>query len=497
MKDIVLNKLVENGFNSPKILVLGDCMLDIYLDGACKRLAPDVAVPVLDVQSVQQCLGGAANAITNLSNMGAVVSIITMLGNDSSAQTIVQQLKQQHVDISGIIYNDSCQTLTKTRLLRESQCLLRYDIGKNYQFNPMLLKQYLANVKAVLPTVDIIFIADYDKGNIPDELIKLLYQEQQKDPKIIAVDSKDYYKYRCLKPDLIKPNYEEARKILGQEEEDDRIAQALQWSESLCVVSNARWVTLTLDKDGVILFRKDSEPKYYSVPVLKNGNFSGAGDTFLTTLCLAYFNRLDHDIAISLSIRAAQIGIKKSGTAYCSCQELARQLDNNDNKVVVDLNDLEVLCNDVRKEQRIVFTNGCFDIFHAGHAHYLCAAKSHGDILIVGINTDESITRLKGSSRPVNTLADRIQVLRALEAVDYIVPFGDEFSDTPISVLEKVRPHIFVKGEEYTNETMAEESLLHLLGTKLVYIKHIHKQSTSKIIKRVQEQGGQFLKKIG
>ncbi|MDR0262451.1 MAG: PfkB family carbohydrate kinase [Sphingobacterium sp.] len=496
MNEITLNKLVAKGFNNPSVLVLGDCMLDIYLDGECSRLAPDVAVPVLDVKSVQYCLGGAGNAITNLCNMGAKVSVITMLGDDYSAQTIARDLRLQGIDTSNILFNANCQTLTKTRLRRENQCLLRYDIGQVYDYTPTLLKRYLADVKKVLKHIDIIFIADYGKGNITDELIQLLYQEQQKDPKIIAVDSKDYYKYNCLRPDLVKPNYEEACKILGHKPEKDRIVQAFEWSESLCVISKANWVALTLDKDGVILFKKDSEPKHYPVPVLKEGNFSGAGDTFLTVLCLAYYNKLEEDIALALSVKAAQIGIHKSGTASCSCEELARELHNRDQKLITDLSNLESVCDMLRREHKIVFTNGCFDIFHAGHAHYLNEAKSQGDILIVGINTDESIARLKGDSRPINTLSERIEVLRALSAVDYIVPFGDEFSDDPIPVLEKVKPHVFVKGEAYKSEEMPEMGLLQILGTQLVFIPHVHKQSTTKIIERVQENGGQFLKKI-
>ncbi|WP_312743498.1 PfkB family carbohydrate kinase [Sphingobacterium multivorum] len=496
MKDIALNKLVENGFDNPRVLVLGDCMLDIYLDGECKRLAPDVAVPVLDVQSVEHCLGGAGNVITNLSNMGAVVSVVSLLGDDSSGQTIARSVQRQGIDTGGLLYNKNCQTLTKTRLRRDGHCLLRYDIGQKYHFSAALANQYLTAVKKALQHVDIVFIADYGKGNITDELIVLLAEEQQIEPKIIAIDSKDYDKYACLNPDLIKPNYDEARKILSQEEEDDRLTQASKWPESLAALSQANWVALTLDKDGVILSKKGGSAKHYRVPALKEGNFSGAGDTFLTVLCLAYYNKLDADIAIALSIKAAQIGIQKNGTAHCSCTELAQRLTNKDDKLITDLNHLEALCDGLRKENKLVFTNGCFDIFHAGHAHYLGAAKAQGDILIVGINTDESIRRLKGATRPVNSLDDRIEVLRALGAVDYIVPFGDELSDNPIPIIEKVKPHIFVKGEAYQNKELAEQGLLQILGTQLVFIPHVHQQSTTKIIQRVQEKDNQLLKKI-
>ncbi|MCW8311873.1 PfkB family carbohydrate kinase [Sphingobacterium thalpophilum] len=497
MKDLALNELVKNGFNRPRVLVIGDCMLDIYLDGECKRLAPDVAVPVLDVQSVKHCLGGAGNVITNLVHMGADVKVVTVLGDDPSAQVIARELRRQHVDTSRVIYNSDCQTLTKTRLRRDQQCLLRYDIGKKYTLSDTLLKRYLNDVKAALETVDIVFISDYDKGNIPSELIQLLVEEQLRDRKVIVVDSKDYYRYRELRPDLIKPNYEEARKILGQEEEEDRVAQAMQWSESLCVISSARWVALTLDKDGVVLHKREQPSKHFPVTALKEGNFSGAGDTFLTALTLAYFNRVDEDSAIDLSIKAAQIGIQKSGTACCSNQELAEHLGQQEGKILTDLGALEMLCNRLRKDHKIVFTNGCFDIFHAGHAHYLGEAKSKGDILIVGINTDESIRRLKGSSRPVNKLTDRIEVLRALEAVDYIVPFGDNLSDNPIPILEIVKPHVFVKGEAYQHEPLPEEGLLHILGTQMVFVPHVHQQSTTKIIQRVQQNSDQVLKKIG
>ncbi len=495
MKDMNLYELVENGFNSPKVLVLGDCMLDVYLDGECSRLAPDVGVPVLDVKSVRHCLGGAGNVITNLHQMGAHVSVVTVLGDDSNGALIADELRQKGIDTRGILYCKKCQTLTKTRLRREQQCLLRYDIGQKYSFDESLLEHYLAVVKQAFQSADIIFIADYDKGNISNELIQLLYQEQLLHPKIIAVDSKDYQKYRCLHPNLIKPNYEEARHMLGQQADADRIRQGMAWSKQLADLANVHWLALTLDKDGVILFKRNDSPTHYPVPGLKEGNFSGAGDTFLTALCLAYFNGLDQDCAIDLSIKAAHIGIAKNGTASCSCQELAQKLCEPARRIITDLNDLERLCDQLRKEHRLVFTNGCFDIFHAGHAHYLGQAKAAGDILIVGINTDHSINRLKGPSRPVNTLLDRIEVLCALEAVDYVVPFGDADSDNPISLLERVRPHVFVKGEAYRDEDIPEKDLLQSLGTELIYIDHVYQQSTSKIIQRVQENR-QVLKKI-
>lgn len=494
-----MNKRINNilqEFKDKKILVIGDFMLDVYLDGQCTRLAPEAGIPVLDVQQQTACLGGSGNVASNLLRLGAHVNYVTVLGQDEAARTAITLLRDQGVNSLYVHFTELSPTLTKTRLRMDGQYLYRADVGKKIAISKSLMSAYLADIKNAYNKSDAVFVADYHKGSISHEVLKLLISLKEKDNKVFAVDCKDYSRYKMLEPTLIKPNYEEALKIIGEEPEEDRVAQGMRWSGELWENSRASIIALSLDKDGVIL-NKGKEPCFHHpVRKVRTSNVAGAGDTLLSALLLAYLGGASDYEAVKIATAAAHVSVQKMETAHCTFSELRLDLIDFDDKVISDLTDITCLTETLRDTKKIVFTNGCFDIFHSGHAQYLRQAKERGDILIVGINTDESVRRIKGVHRPVNKLADRLEVLKQLQCIDYIVPFGSKDNDTPVELIEAICPHVFVKGQDYKESILPESDTLTKLGVAVEFLPYIPHQSTTKIIERVQEKNQVILKKI-
>lgn len=494
-----MNARIDNiiqQFKSKKVLVLGDFMLDVYIDGQCSRLAPEASVPILDVQKQTACLGGAGNVVFNLRKLGARVNYVTILGQDDSAKTAIGLLQDQCLDGLFIHFTSLSPTLTKTRLRMDGQYIYRFDHGKKIVADPQITKAYLADVRRAYQESDAVLIADYNKGSISPAVLKLLIQLKSEDHKVFAVDCKDYERYKALEPTMIKPNYQEARNIVREDAEDDRVQQASRWSRQIWKRSNAQLVALSLDKDGVLLSQEGALLFHYPVEQIATKNVAGAGDTLLAALLLSHLSGASPYEAVGIACTAASIGIRKTETAHCTFPELQFGMLETNDKVLTDLEDVSCVSGTLRAQKRIVFTNGCFDIFHSGHAHYLRQARELGDVLIVGINTDESVRRIKGANRPVNTLADRIEVLKQMQCVDFIVPFGSQEDDTPVPLIEAVRPHIFVKGEDYKDHKLPESELLDKLGTEVRFMPYVPHQSTTKIIERVQQKDMVLLKRI-
>lgn len=491
-----INNILQ-GFKDKNILVLGDFMLDVYLDGQCSRLAPEAGVPVLDVTQQTTCLGGAGNVVSNLLKLGSRVNYITILGQDESARMAITLLREQNINSLHVHFTELSPTLTKTRLRQDGYCMHRIDVGKKIVVKKETMTAYLADIKKAYFKSDAVFISDYNKGSITYEVLALLRFLKEQEDKIFAVDCKDYQRYKMLEPTLIKPNYNEALKIVGEEPEDDRVTQAMRWSEQLWEYSRAHLTALSLDKDGVIFNKGKDVCFHYPVRKVNTVNVAGAGDTLLSALLLAYLSGGSDYESVKIATTAAHISVQKAGTAHCTLSELRMGLIDPQDKVIKELEDLACLSDTIREQRKIVFTNGCFDIFHSGHAQYLRQAKEQGDILVVGLNNDESVRRLKGAHRPVNRLADRLEVLKQMQCIDYIIPFGNEDNDTPTDVIKALRPHVFVKGKDYENSTLPESDILQDLGIETQFISYIPHQSTTKIIERVQEKNTVLFKKIG
>ena len=486
MEQDILNQLEK--FSDKHILVLGDFILDVYVNAQCERLAPEASIPVLDVKNIEYNLGGAANVANNLKKLGAQVSFLTVLGQDDYAKKAIQLYQSEVQQPLYIHFSIHEKTLCKTRILKDNQLTMRLDEGKHVSLANQEMDIFLNDLTKLYMKCDAVYIADYNKGCIHYRIIDLLETLKLKVNKPIVIDSKNYLKYKNIHPYVIKPNYQEALAITQENPANDRIKHAQSMVEKILDDSNAALVTITLDKDGVFLARKNSTQVYLETCKVEVKNTSGAGDIFLATFLLSQLAGMNDISAAKTACTAATLGVCKSKTAYCTQEELKMNFLQSTDKVVYSLEHLAQLTWIMSNNQKVVLTTGCFDIFHSGHAKFLKQAKEQGDILIIGINTDESISRLKGPLRPINTLIDRMEVLKALHYVDYIIPFGSQKDDTPISLIKSLKPHVFVKGEEYQQTLTPEKKILMNLGIQQIFIPLVPHQSTTKIINRVQDK---------
>ncbi|HEY9049196.1 MAG TPA: D-glycero-beta-D-manno-heptose 1-phosphate adenylyltransferase [Ohtaekwangia sp.] len=475
-------------FVTKRILVIGDFILDVYLKGISSRLCPEAPVPVVDVDEQTLLLGGAANTACNIAALGAQVSFCSVIGGDAFGRNAMDLLQRAGVGTGNILMVEDRKTIVKTRVMAGNHVLIRYDDGDETAIPAWCEEALIEKILYSISTYDAVILSDYNKGVLTPRIVETLTALRNKQSFFIAVDSKRLSFFRSLKPSLVKPNYEEAMRLLDLPPvAHNRAAQLREYGEDLTIKTQAIITALTLDAEGSLIFER-SRPVYrtYTQSVV-SPNVSGAGDTYISAFTLASIVGASPAIAASLATAAASVAIRKEGTAVCSIKELLVQFDSQE-KFIYDISALEAVADAVKQAgKKIVFTNGCFDILHSGHVSYLEKARSAGDVLLVGINTDESIRRLKGTSRPVNTLADRMKVLAALSCVDYIVPFGSEHDDTPVSLLNVIRPHVFVKGGDYTEDTLPEADTVRAHGGEIVFIPLVPDHSTTIIIDRIQE----------
>jgi D-beta-D-heptose 7-phosphate kinase/D-beta-D-heptose 1-phosphate adenosyltransferase len=479
--------LVLKKFKKYKILVLGDFILDVYLQGSCTRLAPEASIPVVDVTSKKYCLGGAANAAANLSGLGAKVMFCTVVGKDAASAQSMRLLKEAGVSTDFIVSDPDRSAIVKTRVTAPSHTLVRFDEGTEDVLDTEAETELINNLHKAYFECDAVLVADYDKGLLTATVISELKKLKLIEDKFIAVDSKRAEVFAEVNPSLLKPNYDEALKLLAlPHSHESRVEQLKPYGTHFFRKTNAALIALTLDQDGALFFENGKFVHRNYAPKVKDPNVSGAGDTFISALLLSLISGAAVPIAGEVAATAANIAINKQDTAICHDHELVNMLTAGEKSINM-MNQLKQKCRQHRIEgKRIVFTNGCFDILHSGHVNYLRQAREMGDLLIVGINNDQSIKRLKGKDRPINSLENRIEVISALECVDYVVPFGSLNDDTPVNLIKLIRPDVFVKGGDYKNKHLPEERLLKRIGCQIAFVPFVYNQSTTQIINKVQ-----------
>jgi D-beta-D-heptose 7-phosphate kinase/D-beta-D-heptose 1-phosphate adenosyltransferase len=334
---------------------------------------------------------------------------------------------------------------------------------------------------------DAILISDYNYGMITPRILQVLEELQTSHPRLIMVDSKRLKMYRNLNPTAIKLNYAETLQLLGLEkvkEDTERLEQIREHGKAVLELTGAQIAAITLDQHGALVFHHDEDDPYrtYAKPV-PNSQAAGAGDTFISamTASLATGASLEH--AAEIASAAASIVVTKKGTAACFAEELKHHFSIHEKFVQDDFQLALQVAFYRRMGRRIVFTNGCFDILHRGHITYLNRAKALGDVLIVGLNSDRSIRKLKGPARPINSLEDRAQILAALSCVDHTVAFDN---DTPHELISKIQPDVFVKGGDYTRQTLPEANLVENLGGRVEILPYLENYSTTNVIERIR-----------
>lgn len=461
----------------PKILVVGDVMLDHYLWGKCDRISPEAPVQVVNIQKEENLLGGAGNVVNNLLSLGAKVGLATVLSEDEGASVIEAMLKEKHVECVTLQKDPNRKTTKKSRIIALQQQIVRVDkedispIDEHYQ--TILLDA----VSHAIQTYDMLILSDYAKGVLTVDLTPKLIAlaNRHRIPVLVDPKGKDFSKYRGAT--LLTPNKKEASESVGYAIEDDATLRSA--GEALRTTLDLNSLMITLSDEGMAIFDADGFDKISTVSK-EVYDVTGAGDTVLAALAYKLCENRDLKSAARFANAAAAVSVGKVGSATVTLEEIeAYEASLGKGSFQKKIKALASILESIRGlNRRIVFTNGCFDILHIGHVKYLEEAKKLGDLLIVGVNSDDSVRRLKGQNRPINTLEDRMGILAALESVDFVVAFEE---DTPYELIRAIEPELLVKGSDYEGQEVIGSDI----AKKTVLIEVVQSKSTTQIIQKV------------
>jgi D-beta-D-heptose 7-phosphate kinase/D-beta-D-heptose 1-phosphate adenosyltransferase len=480
----------------PRIMLLGDVMVDEYIYGDAERLSPEAPVPVLQERSREQRPGGAGNVAAGLAALGAEVLCVSVCGNDLQGNLLLDLFLRMGVRTEGILHCKDRPTTAKTRLVglaqhRHPQQMLRLDQEATTTLSADQQAQILEYIRRELPHCATLALEDYNKGLLaPDfcrqiiALARSLHKPVLVDPALIA----DYSKYDGAS--TITPNRFEAERASGLKLADS-LDGVPQLAETLLKNHRLETCILTLDRHGIYLLEKDSPGGGVYIPTRPRTVYdvTGAGDMVLAMLAMAIASGATWQQAAELANVAGGLEVEKFGIVPIKIDEVVDELLRLDSDTRGKERSQAQLLHDLERRRRasplgkVVFTNGVFDLLHAGHVKYLEFARRQGDLLIVAVNTDESVQRLKGPGRPVNPLSDRMAVLAGLQAVDFVVSFSD---DTPTALIEAVRPDVLVKGEDYADKEVVGREIVEKRGGKVVLAPFLAGRSTSGTIQRVK-----------
>ncbi len=465
----------------PNILVIGDLMIDEYLWGSCNRISPEAPVQVVDIKNETAVLGGAGNVINNLVALGAKVSVMSVIGNDEAGHELKSMLDKIRVK-SFLIEQEGRKTSRKTRLMASHSQVVRYDKESKNDISFDSVKKLYAKLQEKINAYDIILLSDYAKGVLTDKLIEKVISYANKNDIKVLVDPKgtNFTKYSGAY--LLTPNKKEAEQASNIKiESDDTLKEVL---ENQRLEANLTVSLITLSENGIAILI-DDEVVIKPTVAREVYDVTGAGDTVLASLGFAISLGYDIFTAVEFANLAAGVVVGKIGSATATLDEI-EEYQASLHKSSIELHiksrkEIKKIASRLREQnKKIVFTNGCFDILHKGHVSYLNSAKSFGDVLILGLNSDSSVRRLKGENRPINTQDDRAYILSALECVDYVVIFDE---DTPYELISKIRPDVLVKGADYEGKKVVGSDIAK--ETKLVTF--VNGKSTTKTIEKIKK----------
>ena len=468
---------------SPKLLVIGDLMIDHYLWGSCERISPEAPVQVVNVKSESAVLGGAGNVINNLCALGAQVDVISVIGGCEISDELKALLADIKVNTQYLITQKDRITSKKSRIIAAQQQVVRYDRESTDEISSESQKQILASFKSIINNYDGVLLSDYGKGVLTFELTQALITLANENDKKVLIDPKglDYSKYKGAY--LLTPNKKEASEATNINISDDSsLTRAITQLKDECDLDIS---LITLSEDGVAIY--DNDIRTHPTVAREVFDVTGAGDTVLASLGFALACNVDIDEAVKFSNLAAGVVVGKIGSATATLNEII-EYESSLNKSTSDehiksLDEISTLSEELKaRGKKIIFTNGCFDILHTGHVRYLETAKSYGDILILGLNSDRSVKALKGEGRPINMQMDRAYILAALEAVDYVVVFDE---DTPYDLIKAIEPHVLVKGGDYEGKDVVGQDI----ADELKLVQFVDGKSTTKTIEKIQQQG--------
>ena len=472
-----------NKVEKKNILVIGDVMLDTYFTGDVKRISPEAPVPVFRKKKERSVLGGAANVAANLVAAGQNVHMMAMVGNDENGDRLRKIFNDQGVDTS-LVVSLNRNTTEKTRFLASNnQQVLRLDVEDTYPLSHEDCEKMLKTLDEQIDRYDLILLSDYLKGLLTFEFTQEIIKraKARNVPAIIDVKDPKVEKYNGAY--LLKPNLKELQDLTGlTARTDEEIVYASQQLRKIC---NSKYILTTCGERGMVLVGENEPYKIRSVG-RDVYDVTGAGDTTIAYLAACMVNGFEMKDAVDIANYAAGIQVSKVGTSSVYWKEIREYLASEKNATthkILTGRAVDAFRND-NKDKRIVFTNGCFDILHVGHIRYMQEAAKLGDVLVVGLNSDESVRRLKGTERPINNQNDRAEMLAALEFVDYVVIFEE---DTPYGLIKKIQPDVLVKGGDYNPNNVVGKDLVEARGGELRLLNFVEGKSTTNIINRIKK----------
>ena len=464
---------------SPKILVIGDLMIDHYLWGTCERISPEAPVQVVNVDNENSVLGGAGNVINNLNALGAQVDVISVIGGCEISDELKELLTDININTQYLITQKDRITSKKSRIIAAHQQVVRYDRESTDDISKESQGQIINTFESIVKDYDVVLLSDYGKGVLTKTLTSSLINIANKNNKKVLVDPKglNYSKYNGAY--LLTPNKKEASEATQINIKDDEsLTKAITQLKTNCDLDIS---LITLSEQGVAIY--DDNLRTHPTVAREVFDVTGAGDTVLASLGFSLACGYNIDDAVQFSNLAAGVVVGKIGSATATLNEII-EYESSINKSTSDehiktFDEIkDIVANLKNRGKKIVFTNGCFDILHVGHIKYLEEAKSFGDVLILGLNSDESVTTLKGKGRPINLEMDRAYILAALEPVDYVVIFSE---DTPYDLIKLIKPHTLVKGGDYEGKEVAGQDI----ANELKLVQFIDGKSTTKTIERI------------
>jgi D-beta-D-heptose 7-phosphate kinase/D-beta-D-heptose 1-phosphate adenosyltransferase len=466
----------------PKVLVIGDLMIDHYLWGSANRISPEAPVQVVDIDNESTVLGGAGNVVNNLRALGCNVGVISAIGKDEAGSELKEMLNSIETK-SYLIEQKNRKTSKKSRIIASHSQVVRYDKESKEDITEESCHAIFEEFKFIVDDYDIVLLSDYGKGVLTSKLTLNLIEYANSKNKRVLVDPKgdDYSKY--FGAYLLTPNKKEAQEATKIDiKNNDSLLDALQ---SLKQTANLTIPLITLSEDGIAIL--DENNKIINKPTVAREVYdvTGAGDTVLASLGYCLAQNLDIGKSLEFANLAAGVVVGKLGSATASLEEI-EEYKSSLHKSSIDshiktFNEIENTVARLKKQgKKIVFTNGCFDILHRGHVQYLDTAKSFGDVLILGLNSDARVSALKGPTRPINNEDDRAYILAALESVDYVVKFTD---DTPYDLIKIIQPDTLVKGGDYEGKDVVGQDI----AGQLKLVDFVDGKSTTKTIEKIQK----------
>ncbi len=480
-----LLKTVTN-LGSPEVLVVGDFMLDVYIYGDALRISPEAPVPVLKITKTEHRCGGAASVAADIAALGAIPVCLGVVGKDANGETLRRKLAEAGADITNLLILADRPTTSKQRLIglaqhRHQQQLFRMDEESTEQLSDEQYEKILQAYKGRLQHADVVCLQDYNKGLLNSSICRQMIELAAKANKKVLVDpslAADYSKYTGAA--VITPNRQEASTVVGFEiKTADTAAKAAQ---VLAEKFEVEAVVITLDKEGAYLRTQEIDEL---VPTRPRSVYdvTGAGDMVLATLATTLAAGCDYKTAVQLSNVTGGIEVEKFGTATVTIDEIINEITGKNDKVCPLDALIKKLAEHRRQNAIIVFTNGCFDVVHRGHIEFLKFCKLHGDVVVVGLNSDSSVKQIKGPDRPINNQHDRTAVIAALETVDYVTVFDEP---DPLNLIKKIKPDVLVKGQDWAEKGVIGAEFVESYGGKVVLAPLVEGKSSTATIEKLR-----------